>query len=326
MSYLECVDIKKSYKDFSLELSLSIKKGELVCLLGPSGSGKSTLLSLLAGLINVDSGSITLSGEDITHTDTRKRGVGLIFQDYTLFQNMNTEKNIEYGIKNKNKEEKKKIVSSLLALAKLEGFEKRKVSTLSGGEGQRVSLLRAIASEPKLLLLDEPFSSLDSNLRKEMREGIKEIHEKTGLTMLFVTHDREEAFSISDRIIILRNGKVEDEGSAEELYKKPKTLFTALFTGDGSALSLKELTNGEDDGYLFFRPEVVTLLEREVNEEMYPNYLILNNAEVKSIEYNGSHYTVKALYSGQEIVSYSPIKPREKYVSFMILKDTILFL
>lgn len=320
MSYLECKNLKKSYKNFTLDVSFTVEEGEIVSLLGPSGGGKSTLLSLLTGLEDCDNGTIILDGKDITNTETRKRDIGLIFQDFSLFQNMNIEENISYGMKGKKKKDE---VKSLLSIVGLDGYEKRRVSTLSGGEVQRVALLRAIAAKPKLLLLDEALSSLDTILRKKIRDEIKEINKKTGLTMLFVTHDREEAFALSDRIIILKDGKLDSIGTPEELYKKPKTLFSALFTGDGSALSLKILTDGKEDGYFFFRPENVLMMERGVDEELYKDYLVLNNVKVKNYEYSLSHYTIFCTYFDQDIVFYSNIVPKEEYVTLLILKDLI---
>ena len=199
MAYLEARNIKKKYDDFILDVSLSIEKGELVCLLGPSGSGKSTLLSLLSGVEEIESGEVFLGGNDITFLPIEKRGIGFVYQDFSLFTSMNVEKNIEYGMKNRKREERKKTTESLLSLVGLSGYEKRSVETLSGGEAQRVALIRAIASESEILFLDEPLASLDLRLRKNLRSKIRQIHDRLHLSMLYVTHDRDEAFAIADR-------------------------------------------------------------------------------------------------------------------------------
>ena len=190
MSYLECNGISQSFgSKFSLELSFSMEKDELLCIIGPSGSGKSTLLSLIAGIDNPKSGTIVIDGEDITHTPIQKRRIGMVFQDFSLFPTMNVGQNIGYGMKgNTDREERTK---ELLQLVGLEGYENRKVHELSGGEAQRIALARAIAAEPRILLLDEPLSALDAPLRKRIRTTIRQIHEKTGTPMLYVTHDRE---------------------------------------------------------------------------------------------------------------------------------------
>ena len=220
MEYLEINNLKKKYGDFELNVNFSVKEGEFLCLIGPSGSGKSTVLSLLSGLEDADEGMIVLDGEDITQKTTQERNIGLVFQDYALFSNMNVEKNIQYGMDKKHKSSKeiKEQTELLLRYVDLEGYGKRSVSSLSGGEAQRVALARSLASEPKILLLDEPLSALDAPLRKRLRTVIRDIHNKTGITMIYVTHDREEAFAISDRIIIMKDGSIAADGSPDNLY------------------------------------------------------------------------------------------------------------
>ena len=204
MPYLEIRKLEKKYKDFTLSASFGVDEGEFLCVIGPSGSGKSTLLSLIAGLDKPDGGTVTIDGKDITKMKIQERGIGMVFQDFTLFPSMNVEKNIQFGMTEK-KAEKKKISDALLSLVGLEGYAKRSVSSLSGGEAQRVQLARAIAAKPKILLLDEPLSALDAPLRKSIRSSIRAIHDALGITMIYVTHDREEAFSISDSIMIMHD-------------------------------------------------------------------------------------------------------------------------
>lgn len=325
MAYLEIDNIKKSYKEFTLDISLSIEEGELMCIIGPSGSGKSTLLSLIVGIENPDSGKIILNGRDITTEQIQKREIGMVFQDYALFSSMNVGKNIQYGMKARKKEERKKLTKTLLELVGLSGYEKRNVSKLSGGEAQRVALARSIAAEPRILLLDEPLSALDAPLRKRLRSVIRNIHDTLGITMVYVTHDREEAFAISDRILIMNEGKKEAIGSAEELYKKPPTLFSAFFTGDGTTIP-SSYVNPSSNKTLFFRPEDVLLSEESIDPNMYPNHLVLNGIVVMSAEYAGSRYMLGLDYLGYPILASSAIKPRKKDVSLMILKENLLLL
>lgn len=325
MSYLEAKNIKKTYKEFTLNVSLSIEKGELVSLLGPSGSGKSTLLSLLSGTEEIESGEILLGGRNITSLPVEKRGIGFVFQDYSLFPTMNTEKNIEYGMKGKSRSEKKEMTKKLLEMADLRGYEKRNVETLSGGEAQRVALIRAIASEPDVLFLDEPLSSLDLRLRKNLRSKIRQIHDSLGLTMLYVTHDRDEAFAISDRIIILKDGTIDTEGTPEEIYSKPKTLFSAFFTGDGTVINSSLIYPDEKKRMLFFRPENVSAIsDEEINESVYPHHCVFNACTIESVEFTGSGYMLLLSYKGNPIMAFSKIKPRKKTVSLLILKDSII--
>ncbi len=324
MAYLEAQEIRKKYREFDLDISLSVKKGELVCILGPSGSGKSTLLSLLGGIETPESGKVILDGKDITDLPIEKRGIGFVFQDYTLFSSMNTEKNILYGMKTKNRDERKKTVESLLRLVGLEGYGKRKVDTLSGGEAQRVALVRALASEPRILFLDEPLSSLDAPLRKKLSAKIREIHEKLGTTMLYVTHDREEAFALADRIVIMKDGRIDSEGTPEEIYTSPRTLFSAFFTGDGTSLPGALLYGAGSTSTLFFRPESVTISEEPLAPGMYPNHIVFNECVINSADYRGDGYMLGLSFLGNPIMAYSRLKPRKRTVSLILMKEALL--
>ncbi len=324
MAYLEARNIKKKYDDFTLDISLSIEKGELVCLLGPSGSGKSTLLSLLSGVEEIESGEVYLSGKNITSLPIEKRGIGFVYQDFSLFTSMNVKKNIEYGMKSRKRAERKKTTESLLSLVGLTGYEKRSVETLSGGEAQRVALIRAIASESEILFLDEPLASLDLRLRKNLRSKIRQIHDALNLSMLYVTHDRDEAFAIADRVIIMKDGRIDSSGTPEEIYTHPATVFSAFFTGDGTALGATLLGGREEDGKFFFRPENVSAISEEpLNTGVYPNHIIFNECTVESIEYRGDGYMVLLLFKGNPIMAFTRIKPRRKTVSLLIMKDSI---
>ena len=324
MSYLEINELNKTYEDFNLSLSFSVEKGELVTVLGPSGSGKSTLLSLLSGIDSPDEGEVKINGNDILKLPISERGISMVFQDFSLFPSMNTGKNIEYGMKEKNKKKREEKRDELLSFIGLPGYEKRKVTSLSGGEAQRVALARAIASEPDILLLDEPLSALDAPLRKKLRGSIRALHDAYSTTMLYVTHDREEAFAISDKILIMRDGKMEAFGTPEELYRNPPNLFTAFFTGEGTALPGSLIYGEGAEGSVFFRPESVTVSEESLEGGLYPNHLVFNNVEVQSAEYTGPGYVLLLSFRGMPIIAFTPLKPKKRVVSLMILLDSLI--
>ena len=226
-------------------------------------------------------------------------------------------------MKEKNSKKKDQKTEELLNTIGLSGYGKRKVTTLSGGEAQRVALARAIASEPDILLLDEPLSALDAPLRKKLRGSIRAIHDAFSTTMLYVTHDREEAFAISDKILIMKDGKVEAFGTPEELYRNPPTLFTAFFTGDGTALPASLIYGDGIEGSVFFRPESVTVSEESLEGGLYPNHLVFNNVEVLSAEYTGPGYMLGLSFRGMPMIAFSPLKPKKRLVSLMILMDSV---
>lgn len=236
---LHLEELKKSYPNFKIDLSLSVGSGELVTLLGPSGCGKTTFLRLVSGLIQPDNGRIRLGGRRIDPLPTEQREIGIVFQDYALFPHMNVAENIAFGLKMKNwrRERIRPRVDELLALVHLRGYEERKVTELSGGEQQRVALARALAPNPRLLLLDEPLSALDARLRKMLRSEIRRIQQKLGLTTVYVTHDQEEALALSDRIAVMRDGRIEQTGSPREIYRLPATPFVAAFIGQSNLLA-----------------------------------------------------------------------------------------
>ena len=321
MSYLECNQIRQSFgSKFSMDLSFSMEKGELLCIIGPSGSGKSTLLSLIAGIDTPQSGSIIIDDEDITHMSIRRRQIGMVFQDFSLFPSMNVEKNIQYGMNDtRNKEE---LTCELLALVGLEGYGKRNVNQLSGGEAQRIALARAIAAEPRILLLDEPLSALDAPLRKKLRSVIRQIHEKTGTTMLYVTHDREEAFAIADRIMIIKDGRIVAIGRPEELYNNPPNLFAATFTGEGSTVPMSLFGEDTEDKTAFIRPEDISI-EGNPNVQQDDETILLRGAKVLESEFTGTSYTVSLDYEGHLLKAVSDRKPDGTTVSVSIKRSRI---
>jgi spermidine/putrescine ABC transporter ATP-binding subunit len=240
MASLEIKGLEKFYGQAQalFDVSLSIQKGEFVTLLGPSGSGKTTLLKILAGFEAVSSGSITLNGRDITELTPEKRNFGLVFQGYALFPHMSVRDNIAYPLKVRRvaRDEIEHRVRTMLELVQLTRFIDRKPSELSGGQQQRVALARALVFEPDLLLLDEPMSALDKNLRVDLQEELREIHRSLGTTFINVTHDQEEAMHMSDRIAVMNHGRIEQYGSAFELYRKPDSRFVADFVGKSNIL------------------------------------------------------------------------------------------
>ncbi len=325
MDFLEVKNLKKNYGNFSLDVSFSVAEGEFLSIIGPSGSGKSTVLSMLAGLEKPDDGIIVLDGDDITDKGIRDRKIGLVFQDYALFSNMNVEKNVQYGMDRKKLGKRKDIkayTEMMLERVNLSGYEKRKVTSLSGGEAQRVALARSLATEPKVLLLDEPLSALDAPLRKKLRSNIRDIHNRTGVTVIYVTHDREEAFAISDRIIIMKDGHIVEDGTPEKVYTRPSSSFAATFTGDCTLLPASMFMEGKQ-GHIFFRPESVMISDEAVNPQMYSSYLVINNVTIQSVEYTGSHYLLCVEYLGHYILALSLVKPKKQIISVMINKDSI---
>jgi sulfate transport system ATP-binding protein len=216
------------------DVSVTIPSGKLVALLGPSGSGKTTLLRMIAGLEVQDSGSVWMSGADVSDSPARTRNVGFVFQHYALFKHMTVFDNIAFPLKVRkaDKAEAETMVRDLLKLVRLEGFEGRYPSQLSGGQRQRVALARALAAKPKVLLLDEPFGSLDAKVRLELRQWLRRLHDEISVTSVFVTHDQEEALEVADRIVVMNHGKVEQEGTPEEIFEHPKTPFVMSFLGD----------------------------------------------------------------------------------------------
>src|SRR6185295_5859832 len=216
---IEAKNVTKRFGTYTAvdNVSVTIPSGELVALLGPSGSGKTTLLRIIAGLEVQDSGTVWMSGSDVTTAPARNRNVGFVFQHYALFKHMTVRDNIAFPLKVRGAadEEKQKTVSDLLKLVRLEGFEARYPSQLSGGQRQRVALARALAAKPKVLLLDEPFGSLDAKVRLELRQWLRRLHDEISVTSVFVTHDQEEALEVSDRIVVMNHGKIEQEGTPE---------------------------------------------------------------------------------------------------------------
>jgi sulfate transport system ATP-binding protein len=246
--HVRAVDIVKTFAASSARpaldgVTLDVKSGELMGLLGPSGSGKTTLLRIIAGLDIPDSGSIFFGGEDASQKSVQERRVGFVFQNYALFKHLTIADNIAFGLEVRSRElrppkaEIRRRALELLDLVQLSGLEKRRPAQLSGGQRQRVALARALAVEPRVLLLDEPFGALDAKVRRDLRGWLREIHQRTGHTTTFVTHDQDEALELSDRVAVLNGGRIEQVGTPDEIYDHPATPFVNGFIGEATPIS-----------------------------------------------------------------------------------------
>jgi sulfate/thiosulfate transport system ATP-binding protein len=278
-------NVRKEFDRFPAlhDVTLDIRSGELIALLGPSGSGKTTLLRLIAGLDFPTNGAIYFGAEDASRKSVQERNVGFVFQHYALFRHMTVADNIGFGLKVRPggsrppRGEIRRRALELLDLVQLSGLENRYPSQLSGGQRQRVALARALAIEPRVLLLDEPFGALDAQVRRELRRWLREIHEATGHTTVFVTHDQEEALELADRVVVMSQGRIEQVGSADDVYDRPNSPFVYGFIGESSALPVRVekgqlwledrtiglMANGAPDGpaTLYFRPHDIELLD-----------------------------------------------------------------
>lgn len=290
-------------------LSFDIYENEFVTLLGPSGCGKSTLLQIIGGFIEPTEGRILIDGEDMSCVPSYKRDVNTVFQHYALFPHLDVYDNIAFGLKIKKmpKDIIDQKVMRMLYLVGLEGYEHRDISLMSGGQQQRVAIARALVNEPKVLLLDESLSALDKNLRKEMQLELKQIQEEVGITFIFVTHDQEEALTMSDKIVVLREGYIEQIGSPVEIYNKPVNEYCARFIGDSNIIDgyMKDdyLVCFDDVDYKclqrgFSKDEPVDIMIRPEDIDVVPKNRGLLNGEVKSVLFKGVHYEIIAETSG----------------------------
>jgi sulfate transport system ATP-binding protein len=258
------------------DVSLDVASGELVALLGPSGSGKTTLLRIIAGLEVPDSGSVHFHGEDATSTDVRERQVGFVFQHYALFGHMSIFENVAFGLRVRPKEtrpsdaEIKRKVMELLELVQLDWVADRFPHQLSGGQRQRIALARALAVEPKVLLLDEPFGALDAKVRKELRRWLRRLHDEVHVTSVFVTHDQEEAMEVADRVVVMNHGRIEQEGSPDEVYDRPASPFVLQFLGDVNLFhGRKDHTPGGSAEISYVRPHELEI-EGSASADSWP--------------------------------------------------------
>ena len=272
--YVELKNINKYYGNFkaSDNVNFGIEQGKLVALLGPSGSGKTTILRMIAGLEHPDEGEILIDGKVVNNIPASKRGIGFVFQSYALFKYMTVFDNVAFGLEVQKvpKNEIKERVHELIELVGLKGLEKRYPNQLSGGQRQRVAFARALAPNPKLLLLDEPFAAIDAKIRQELRSWLKEMIEKLGITSIFVTHDQDEAIEVSDQIIITNKGRIEQIGTPLEVYQNPETAFSASFFGHPSELPdytvFHNFEKKENIDKAFVRPEFIKVTKKSEDQ------------------------------------------------------------
>ena len=283
-------NVSKNFGDFVAldNVSLEVPSGSLTALLGPSGGGKSTLLRVIAGLEQPDSGVVVLDGQDLTASPARERGVGFVFQHYAAFKHMTVRDNVAYGLKirKRPKEECRQRVEELLRLVHLDGFADRYPAQLSGGQRQRMALARALAVEPKVMLLDEPFGALDATVRKELRAWLRRLHDEVHVTTIFVTHDQEEAMEVAEQIVVLNQGRIEQEGAPRELYEQPANEFVMSFVGPVNQL----------DGH-YIRPHDIDIVvdpTDQAQEAMIDRIIHLGfEVRVELTLHDGSHLHVQ---------------------------------
>ena len=334
---IELKGITKVYEDGYTavdDFNLEVKRGEFVTLLGPSGCGKTTTLRMIAGFSMPSSGEILLNGKSIQDLPPYKRPVNTVFQRYALFPHMNIYNNIAFGLKQKKtpKDVIERKVRRVLDLVDLEGFEQRSVSTLSGGQQQRIAIARALVNEPEILLLDEPLGALDLKMRKEMQIELKNMHDKLGITFIYVTHDQEEALTMSDKIVVMNEGKIQQIGTPEDIYNEPKNAFVADFIGESN------IFNGMMTGKLRARfcggeftcvddyeegTHITAVVRPEDVELTKPEDGVIQGV-VDSVIFKGIHYEITVLSGKNEIVCQSVrvAKPGDK-VGIRVEPDNI---
>lgn len=288
MANLTIKNVNKSFgkNEVLSNINFEVKEGEFVSLLGPSGCGKTTVLRIINGLEPPDTGSVLIDGKNVTKTPVEKRNIGMVFQNYALFPTMSAGKNIAYGLKirKKSKEEIGEKVNWALKLVKLEGLEDRKITKMSGGQQQRVALARALVIEPSILLLDEPLSALDRKIRADMQYELRNIQQKIGITTIFVTHDQEEALTMSDKIILINKGTIEQESDPFTLYNYPNSIFASDFLGEANIVKGRLVKNKDQwqvtgDGWIF-----------DVR------YTGGNHGDAVRVAVRGEHFTIRTEY------------------------------
>lgn len=310
--YIEVKDLNKTFGDFkaSKNVSFGIEKGNLAALLGPSGSGKTTILRMLAGLETPDSGHIFINGKSVNNTVPGERGIGFVFQNYALFRHMTVFENIAFGlqVKKTGRSEIKSRVEEMIELVGLKGLDKRYPHQLSGGQKQRVAFARAIAPNPSVLLLDEPFAAIDAKIRKELRTWLKEMIHKLGVTSIFVTHDQEEAIDVADEIIVTNLGCIEQKGTPVEIYKNPETPFVAHFIGESGIVDRADVFKGFTDIPLLakaiIRPEFIEI--GRIQEFINP--LAADRGIIKQIGFHGSSWEIIVDIEGNLLTGYRSLE------------------
>ncbi|MCC8168394.1 MAG: ABC transporter ATP-binding protein [Clostridiales bacterium] len=319
--FVQLENINKTFDNYEAakNITFGVEQGKMAALLGPSGSGKTTILRMIAGLEQQDSGDILIDGKLANDIPAGERGIGFVFQNYALFRYMNVYENIAFGLKVKKmkKDEIRTRVDELISLIGLEGLEKRYPAQLSGGQRQRVAFARAIAPNPRLLLLDEPFAAIDAKVRKELRLWLKDMITKVGITSIFVTHDQEEALEVADEIIIINQGQLEQIGSPVEVYKNPKTPFVAEFTGTSSILDgLRGFAGFRDfgpDEKILIRPEFVEAFKKD-NLKMQDFFEYAEDGVITSVSFRGNSLLVTLDVHGITLLTNRSLERRDVQV------------
>ncbi|THF74795.1 sulfate/molybdate ABC transporter ATP-binding protein [Cohnella fermenti] len=312
--HVEVTGLNKRFGEFQAvsSVSFSIAKGQLIGLLGPSGGGKTSILRMLAGLETPDSGDIVFHGQRVNDLPPQERGIGFVFQNYALFKHMTVEGNIAFGLEVKkwSKAKIKERVAELVELTGLSGFEKRYPHQLSGGQRQRVAFARALAPEPQLLLLDEPFAAIDAKIRHELRSWLREMIDRLGITSIFVTHDQDEAIEVADEIMIISKGVLEQKGSPWEIYKDPKTPFVASFIGESTIVENIASLKGFQEAANW--PGTKALIRPEYIEIGKENEFTLLSAteigQVSHIHFRGSEWLVEIQIGDTKLVTYRSLE------------------
>jgi putative spermidine/putrescine transport system ATP-binding protein len=302
MSFVSVENLQKNYASTMVfsDINCTIERGEFVTLLGPSGCGKSTLLRCIAGLTSVNSGRILLDGVDLVPVTPQKRNIGMVFQSYALFPNMTVEQNVAFGLRMQkvNADDTHTRVAEVLKLVELTDFASRYPHQMSGGQCQRVALARSLVTRPRLLLLDEPLSALDARIRKHLREQIRAIQRELGLTTIFVTHDQEEALTMSDRIFLMNQGRIVQSGDAETLYTAPVDVFAAGFIGNYNLLEAEDasrLMQRPINSRIAIRPEAIQLSLTGELEGQIRSHSLLGNVIRYRVEARGVELVVDVL-------------------------------
>lgn len=316
--YIELKHINKSFGDFkaSDDVCFEIEKGKLIGLLGPSGSGKTTILRILAGLEKQDSGDIYIDGKKVNDLPPDERGIGFVFQSYALFPYLNVYNNIAYGLKIQKQKKTyiKQRVTELLDLVGLPGLEKRYPDQLSGGQRQRIALARALAPNPELLLLDEPFAAIDAKVRKELRTWLRQTIDKVGITSIFVTHDQDEAIEVADEIVITNNGRVEQVGNPAEIYLNPKTPFVAQFIGQSDVIEhyskLKGFEHISGKHNAVIRPEFIEI-HNFTDDGHHDFESAMEDGTVTDVFFRGNGYEVKVDIEDMTVTGRFPLGAQE---------------
>ena len=315
--YVELQHIDKRFGDFqaSRDVSFAIEKGSLAALLGPSGSGKTTILRMIAGLETPDFGDIFIDGVRVNDAAPADRGIGFVFQNYALFRYMTVFENIAFGleVQKASKAEIKRRVGELVELIGLQGMEKRYPNQLSGGQRQRVAFARALAPNPKLLLLDEPFAAIDAKVRKELRTWLRDMIYQVGITSIFVTHDQDEAVEVADQIIVTNEGRVEQVGTPRQIYKNPQTPFVAEFIGQGSVVrDFGRLKGFDQNGYdsAIVRPEFVEAFKAD-NARFAGLLEATEEGTITDILFRGNSLELRLDVNGVQLTTNRSLERRE---------------